>query len=76
MRELMPAPCEHFDVEQNFCKHSCPDMVEGIAEAQNCGYYQSSLTPEDIENDPHGPCKRRRTEYADNLTVDMFGDLA
>ena len=57
-KEKVVAPCELFTEENKYCM---------------CSYYENNLTGEDMANDIHGPCRRRRIKYADEDTVDLFG---
>ena len=70
-KELIPAPCEHYDIVKKQMKHTCPDTT-ATSEGEACQYYLEELSSMDADSDPHGPCKRKNTAYADDKTLDLL----
>lgn len=75
MRHRIPAPCEHWDIERNCHKDSCPDLI-AIVEGDpcECDYWEDNCSDEDVASDDMNHCCRvRREDYEDKQTIDLFG---
>ena len=77
MKYTKKGPGEHFDVEKNAHRDTCPDLMAAISgdrPTNQCSYFEDNCSGEDVANDDmNRVCRVRQDIPEDTQTVDMIG---